>query len=68
MTVIQKHFRPLEVAALLGVSKASIYSWIQTGRIKAIRYGPRSMGIAETEVRRFMAGAQGAEKDGDNGK
>jgi excisionase family DNA binding protein len=56
MTPIQKHYRPVEVAKLLGVSRAAIYLWIAEGRIKAVRYGPRSMGIAETEVRKFMAG------------
>jgi excisionase family DNA binding protein len=60
MIQIQKHYRPIEVAALLGVSKSSVYSWIQTGKIKAIRYGAHSMGIPETEVRRFMSGEKGA--------
>ena len=39
-----------EAAALIGRSHDSISRWIQTGRLRLIRYGPRGTLISRSEL------------------
>lgn len=58
MTPIQKHYRIGEAAELLGLSRSTLYLYVQEGRIKAVKYGKRAMGIPADALRDFMRGAQ----------
>lgn len=34
-----KYYTPTEVAELLGVSLTTVYSWVQSGRLKSYKFG-----------------------------
>lgn len=53
---IQKHYRINEAAGLLGLSRSTIYLYIQEGRLKAVKYGKRALGIPADSLREFMQG------------
>lgn len=43
-----------EVAALMGVDPAKVYSYINKGLMKTIKLGPRGTRIPEFEYERFL--------------
>ncbi len=42
-----------EVARRLGVHRSTVWQWISTGALKAVRVGQRYMGIEPDELARF---------------
>ena len=46
-------YTPEELAAMLKVTRQAIYSWIQQGRIEAVRIG-RTVRIPGAEVERLL--------------
>jgi excisionase family DNA binding protein len=52
-----------EVAAWARVHPKTIYRWIRQGRLEAIRFGPRTTRVAETEVRRFLRLARAGDQE-----
>ena len=49
---------PAEVAELLRVSKRTVLRWVETGELRAFRFGPRLLRIPRSEVERFLRKAQ----------
>ena len=47
-----------EVAHRLSVSPRTIWNWIAQGRLKAIRFGPRTTRIPEVAVGEFINAAE----------
>lgn len=43
-------FRPDEAAVILDMSVKTIYSWISTGKMEAVRIGGRSLRIPREEI------------------
>ncbi len=43
-----------ELASLLGVSRISVYNWVKTGRIPAVRVG-RNYAIRQADARRLLS-------------
>lgn len=60
MTMIQRHYRVDEVAALLGVSKWTVYRLVKAGRLKMIEVGKRAKGVPAESLRDLMKGEQKA--------
>ena len=50
-------FRPDEAAEILDISVKTIYSWIATGQMEAVRIGPRSLRIPREEIEKKQAPA-----------
>ncbi len=48
-----KYFTPEEIAEKYKVSKATVYNWIQKGKLKAIRLG-KSVRIPESALNDFI--------------
>lgn len=46
---------PKEFAARFGVSIDTVYRWIDEGRLKPVRVGPRMLKFTETQVATFAA-------------
>ncbi|MEM4970904.1 MAG: IS607 family transposase [Sulfolobales archaeon] len=53
----EKLYRTREVAEFLNISVSAVKKWIRQGRIRAVRIGKLWM-IPESEVKRFLYGAQ----------
>jgi excisionase family DNA binding protein len=56
MTPIQRHYRVDEVAALLGVSKWTVYRLVNAGQLKLIKIGKRASGVPADSLRNLMRG------------
>ncbi len=52
----ERLLRTGEAAKLLGVSRHSIYRWIEKGLIRAVRLPSGRYRIPESEVRRILEG------------
>jgi excisionase family DNA binding protein len=48
-------YRPREIARLTGLAPATVYKWIYTGELKAVRKG-RAIIVPADEVERLLAG------------
>jgi len=46
---------PLEFAERFGVSRDTVYRWIDEGRLKPVRIGPRMLRFTEEQVATFAA-------------
>lgn len=46
-------FRPDEVVAYLGISRASFYRWVKEGKIRAVKIGGKLIRITRYEVIRI---------------
>jgi excisionase family DNA binding protein len=44
-----------QLMATLGISRATAYSWLDTGRIESVRSGDRQVRIRKSAVDRFLA-------------
>src|SRR5919108_921032 len=56
----RRHYNVSEAAALLGVSRVSVWRWIRAGRLRAVRLGHRTVRIAREDLQRIAArGAPG---------
>jgi excisionase family DNA binding protein len=53
---------PLEVAEKLNVSRRTVYRWIKAGRMTPQRVGDMLVQIPVTEVQRFLAESNNAQK------
>jgi excisionase family DNA binding protein len=49
-----KIVRPREAQARLGIRHTRFYELVNSGKLKLVRLGPRSVGILETELDRFI--------------
>ena len=49
-------YRPREVARMTGLAAPTIYKWIASGELKAVRNG-RTLIVPAEEVNRLMAGS-----------
>lgn len=55
-TVLQKRFlRPDEVAAILSVSRWTIYRWIGEGRLEAVKIGKGSVRVLKESLDGLLA-------------
>jgi len=45
---------PTEVAKLLSVTRATIYNWINSGKLKAARFSPGCVRIPVSELKEFI--------------
>ena len=52
-----KLLKPIEAAKLLNMSRASLYIWIQKGRIKAVKLPTGKLRIPLSELDRVIAKA-----------
>jgi excisionase family DNA binding protein len=58
-----KIIRPREAQMRLGVRNTKFYELVNAGKLKLVRLGPRSVGVLEEELDRFIGelpGARGA--------
>lgn len=47
-------FNPKQVAEALGVSSKSVLRWIQSGKIKGQKLGPRQYRVSKSELEQFL--------------
>jgi len=47
-------FRPLDIAILFDVSIKTIYSWVDTGKLDAVRIGGRTLRIPYRSLIKFI--------------
>lgn len=50
---LEAQYTRREVAELLGVGESTVRSWIDNGKLRAYRYGPRLVRIDAADLRRF---------------
>lgn len=55
---MEQFLTPEEIAAKLKVHRETVYNWIRSGRLKAVRAG-RQLRVAESELRRFLGTQEG---------
>ena len=46
-------FQPREAAEYLGVDVKTVYGWISTGKMEAVRVGPRTLRIPRDEIKKM---------------
>lgn len=52
--------RPNEAAALLGISRRTLYAWVGRGLLpKPVELGPRARGYRQSTLRAFLDSRQG---------
>ncbi|CAF0700969.1 helix-turn-helix transcriptional regulator [Candidatus Methylacidithermus pantelleriae] len=51
---MKKLLRPDEAAHLLGVSRWTIYRWVDEGRLRAAKVGPRSLRVLSESVEELI--------------
>ena len=49
-------YTPAEVAELANVCRRTVYRWLDTGYLPAVKIGPRSWGISQEVVTALLAG------------
>lgn len=47
-------FRPDELAAIFRVSKQTIYLWIETGELEAVRIGKKTLRVKKRDVMKIV--------------
>jgi predicted DNA-binding transcriptional regulator AlpA len=50
----RKIIRPREAQARLGIRHTQFYEIVNAGKLKLVRLGPRSVGVIEEELDRFI--------------
>jgi len=50
----KKLFRPDELAEIFGVSKQTVYLWIETGELEAVRIGKKTIRIKRSEAMKMV--------------
>jgi predicted DNA-binding transcriptional regulator AlpA len=50
----RKVIRPREAQTRLGIRHTRFYELVNTGKLKLVRLGPRSVGVLEEELDRFI--------------
>lgn len=55
MTTLSKFYTPRQVASLLGLSRLTIYKWIDEGKLKAYKVNQRWM-IEQRDVENLVYG------------
>jgi excisionase family DNA binding protein len=50
-----KLLRPKEAQARLGIRHTRFYELVNSGKLKLVRLGPRSVGVLESELDAFLA-------------
>ena len=58
-----KLLRPKEAQARLGIKHTRFYELINSGKLKLVRLGPRSVGVLESELDAFLANLPNARAD-----
>lgn len=53
---VEVHLSVPEVRKRLGVHKMTVYRWISTGLLPAVRLGPRMLRIPESALSKFLSG------------
>jgi excisionase family DNA binding protein len=56
MNGVQRHYRILEAAELLGISKWTVYRLVKEGRLTLVKVGKRASGIPADSLRNLMRG------------
>jgi excisionase family DNA binding protein len=56
MNGVQRHYRILEAAELLGISKWTVYRLVKEGRLTLVKVGKRASGIPADSLRGLMKG------------
>lgn len=51
---MEKLYSPKQAAELLGLKKLTIYRWISSGRVKAVRLPNNRLRIAESELGKMV--------------
>lgn len=59
MSGIQRHYRVEEAAALLGISKWTVYRLVKVGSLTLVKVGKRASAIPADSLRAFMKEAKG---------
>jgi len=50
-----KYYTPKEIAEMLNISDRTVYAWINTGKVRAVRYRERRMLISEIELNKYLS-------------
>jgi len=50
----KKLFRPDELAEIFGVSKQTVYLWIETGELEVVRIGKKTIRIKRSEAMKMV--------------
>jgi excisionase family DNA binding protein len=58
-----KLIRPREAQARLGIRHTRFYELVNSGRLKLVRLGPRSVGVLEHDLDAFIEGLPNARPD-----
>ena len=56
-------YKAEEVAAILGVSRSTVYNLIKEGKIQTVRLGPQLVRISRTEIDRYVANLEETTND-----
>jgi len=51
---MEKLYSPKQAAELLGLKKLTIYRWIKSGRVRAVRLPNNRLRIAESELGKLV--------------
>lgn len=52
----EKSYSPIEVASHAGVSRRTVYTWIRSGILPAVKVGPKLWRITESALATFLQG------------
>ena len=58
MSRIERQLSPKDVADALGVSRRTVLDYISAGKLRAIRYSPRVIRVAESDLETFVSTSQ----------
>lgn len=55
---LKQHVTPAEAAKLLSVAKLTVYNWIKSGKLPAVRLGGKTLRIELDALHEFMQPAR----------
>lgn len=55
---MRKHYTPAEVAEIVGVTRKTVYAWIHSGHLPAVRMGPKLWHVLPAQLEALTAGQE----------